>query len=202
MIVIITLIYTVSLAPQLPSYATIHNQCSKTKLVSPVHFVNGAVCPKLSNQQIDIDTAMNVNFEIYATRDNFEGALIYKVQIYASSQHNMNTSETDDNKAKHVYMLVAWKMKDSKSFVYVVLVEHAKKFIWNEDKLKRFYYENHNRFKEYDDIISDTWFMNDTTLKTSFRVEGMNGNFELIISISEEERDDYAMKPLCIDLKR
>jgi hypothetical protein len=38
-------------------------------------------------------------------------------------------------------------------------------------------------------------------LKTSFSVRDLKGNPELSIYISEE-RDDYAMRPFCIDLTK
>jgi hypothetical protein len=206
MIAVIMLMYTISFDLQLPALVTIHNPCSNIELVSPVYFGNGAVCPKLSEQQIDIGTEMNASFEIYATQDEFEGALLYKLQKYVESDNrcNMDTlaMETDKNEAKCVQLLVAWKVKDSKPFLYVVLVEHVKEFTWDEDALRKLYNKNHNRLKEYDDTESDKWLMdNNMVLKISFKLRGSKGNFELSISISEEERNDY-MRPLCVNLER
>jgi vacuolar-type H+-ATPase catalytic subunit A/Vma1 len=106
----------------------IHNQCSNAELVSPVHFGNSAVCPKLFGQQIDIGTKMNVSFEINAIRDVFERALLFKLQRCSDGQHNMDTliTEVDKDESTHVYMLVAWKVKVSRPFVRVVLVKHTK----------------------------------------------------------------------------
>jgi hypothetical protein len=207
MINITVLMCTVSLDLQLPACVIIHNQCLNTKLVSPIYFGNDAICPKLSNQQIDIDAKMNASFEIYATQDNFEGAFLYKLQRYiepdVQCDTDILTTETNKDETKCVHILIAWKVMDSKLSLYVVLIEHAKEFTWNEDKLKRMYYENHNRFKEYDDTISDIWYIDDNiTLKMSLTLRGMKGNFELNISISEEEGDDYAMRPLYVDLER
>jgi hypothetical protein len=46
--------------------------------------------------------------------------------------------------------------------------------------------------------------MNDDNivLKTAFKVRDIRRNFKLSISISEEERNDYAMKPFRINLER
>jgi hypothetical protein len=198
------LIYTVSLEFQSSTSIIIHNQCSDTELISPVYFGNGAVCPKLSDQQIDIDAAMKIRFEVNTTQDAFEGALLYKLQRKLLDQHDMDTSttETHKNEINYVYMLVAWKMKDAKPFVCVVLVECAKEFAWNENKLKQLHEKNHDLLKKYDDTTSDTWFVGDnTTSKTSFKVKDSKGNFELSVFISEEEKDDYAMRPLYVDLK-
>jgi hypothetical protein len=132
------LIHTVSLDLQLPSRVNIHNQCLNIKLISPVYFSNGAVCFMLSGQQIDIDTRMSASFEINATQDEFEDALLYRLQRYVESndQNSVDTSatETNKNEAKCVQVLVAWKVKDFENSLYVVLVEHTKEFIWNEDE--------------------------------------------------------------------
>jgi hypothetical protein len=116
----------------------------------------------------------------------------------------MDTSTTEANKdeTKCVQMLVAWKVMDSKTFICVTLIEHVKEFTWNEDELRKLYNGNHHRLREYDDIILDTWFMDDMALRTSSKLIGSKGNFGLSISISEEEEDKYAMRPLCVDLER
>jgi hypothetical protein len=206
MMVVIMLMYTASLDLQLPACVTIQNQFPNIKLVSPVCFGNNAACPKLSDQRIDIDTGMYVSFEIYATQDDFEGALLYKLQrnIGSDDQRNTDTlsTETNKNETKCVQMFAAWKVKDSNPFLYVVLIEHAKEFIWNENELRILYNKNHNRLKKYDGTRSDIWLIDDNiTLKVSFEVRGLKGNFELSISISEEEGYDY-MRPLCVDLER
>jgi hypothetical protein len=198
------LMHIISLDIQLPSCVTIHNQCLNIELVSPVYFGNGAVCPKLSDQQIDISTEMKARFEINTIQDEFEGALLFKLQRHSGNQYSADTStiETNKNGAKCVQMLAAWKVKDSKPLLHVLLIEHAKEFTWNEDNLKKLYDKNFGWLKEYNDAISDTWLMDDNmALKTSFEVRGLKGNFELSISIFEE-KDDYAIRPLCIDLER
>jgi hypothetical protein len=197
------LMHTVSLRLQLPSRVTIHNQCLNTRLLPPVYFGNGTVRTKLSDQRIGIGTAMNVSFDIYATQDEFEGALLYKLQRHSDSQYDMYASTMGTNGAKCVQMFVAWKVKDSKPFLYVVLIEHTKEFTWDEEKLSKLYNKNHSRLKEYKATTIDTWLIDDNmTLKMSFKVRGLKGNFELSISISEEESDDYAMRPLCVDPER
>jgi hypothetical protein len=203
--IVIMLIYTLSLGLQFPSCVTIYNQCSNIKLAPPVYFSNGAVYSKLSSQQLDIGASMRVSFEINPTQYNFEGALLFKLKRYSDSQSNMDTSttETDKNESTHVHILVAWKMRDSKPSAHVVLVKHTKEFAWNEDKLKKLYYENHDRLKEYDDTISATWLMdNNITLKAGFSIRDSDEGVDLNVSVSEEERDDYIMRPLCVDLKR
>jgi hypothetical protein len=202
--VVAMLMYTVSLALQFSSCVTIHNQCSNIKLVSPVYFDNGAICPKLSDQQIGICAKMGSSFEIYAAQDEFEGVLLFKLQRYSGMQHNINTSnvETNEKGATDIYMLAAWKVKDAKPFIYVALIEHTNEFTWNKDKLKMLYYKNHNRLKEYDDTISNRWLVdNNMSLKIAFGISDLKESPKLSISIFEE-KDDYAIRPLCINLKR
>jgi hypothetical protein len=205
MITVIMLIYIASNALQLPSCVIIHNQCSNVELVSPVYFGNDTAYLKLSDQQINIGTEVKIRFEIYTTRDEFKGALLFKLQGYSNSQYDMNTSitEIDKNETKYVQMLVFWGIKDTKLSLYAALTEHAEEFTWSEDALRKLYYENRDWLKEYDDTISDTWLVNDNmTLKTTLNTEDLKRAFELSVSISEEKKDDYAMRPLYIDLTR
>jgi hypothetical protein len=200
------LIYTVSLDLELSSCVTIHNQCSNIKLVSPVYFCNGTVYIKLSSRQIDIGTTTKIRFENDAAQDEFEGALIYKLQGYVESddQNNMDTltTEVDENGEKCVQMLVAWKVKDAKPLLYVVLIEHAKEFIWDEDNLRKLYDKNLGLLKKCNNIIPDTWIIDDNMiLKTSSEVKGLKGKFDLSISIFEEE-DFYGTRPLYVDFER
>jgi hypothetical protein len=199
------LMYTVSFGLRYPSCVTIRNQCSNTKLASPVYFGNGATCPKLSSQQIDICAKTNAHFEINTIQDDFEGALLFKLQRYSNRQRNMNASTTETNKGEvaHVYMLAAWKVMDSKFFVCVVLIEHTKEFTWDESKLEKLYNKNRDWLKEYNDTTIVTWFMdNNIVLKTAFRVRGLKNNFRLSISIFEERGNDYDMKPIQINTER
>jgi hypothetical protein len=201
------LIYTVSLKLQLPPRVIIHNQCSKINLVSPIYFGNGAVCPKLSYQQIDINAKTRVCFEINATQDDFEGALLYKLQRHVESDNrrNMNilTTEVNENEAKCVQMLVAWKVEDSKLFVLLALIEHTKEFTWNGDELKKLYYKNRLWLKRYVSTTLDIWSMdNNMALKTTFRVRDLQGDSDLSISISERENNGYAVRPIWINTER
>jgi hypothetical protein len=204
-VIMLIYIYIVSFNLQLPSCVTIHNQCPNVKLASPVYFSNGAISPKLFNQQIDIDTAMRACFEIDTI--NFECVLLFKLKrhIESDKQHNMNTSTTgaDKNETMHIYMLVIFEVKDAKPFSYVALVEHTKAFTWSENRLKELYDKNRGWLKKYNGITLVTWCMDDNaTLKTSFKERVLEENFELSVSISEEEKSDYAMRPFCIHLER
>jgi hypothetical protein len=207
MILVVTvLIYTVSLEFQLPACIVIHNHCLNTKLVSPVYFSNGALCPKLFDQQIDIGTEVRACFKIDAIKNRFESALLFKLKRHVgyNDQHNIDTliTETGENEATHVHMLVVWEMKDARPFAYVVLVEHTKEFTWSKDKLKKLYYENHDQLNEYG-ARSDIWLMDDNTaLKTSLNVRDLKDNPELTIFIYGTKIYPNAMRPIRINHER
>jgi hypothetical protein len=206
-IIAIILIYAVSLEFQLSACIVIHNHCLNTELVSPVYYSYGAVCSKLFDQQIDIDTEVRTSFKINTIENKFEYALLFKLKKHVESGDQQNidasTTETDENEATHVHMLVIWKVKDVKSFAYVTLVEHDKEFTWNEDKLKKLYYENRDRLKDHTNAISNTWLVDGSMiLKTRFKIKGSKRNPKLSIHISEEKKGDHAMKPSCINLER
>jgi CHAD domain-containing protein len=174
-------------------------------LVSPVYFSNGAECLELSDQQIDTGTEMKASFEIDTIRNKFEGALLFKLQKSPGSQQDMDasTTEIDKNESTYIYILVAWKVKGFKHSLYVVLVEHTNEFAWNEDELRKLYDKNHDQFEQYDDIISDTWSVDDNmVLKISSSTKELKGIHEMSISISEENTSDHAMRPLYVDLER
>jgi hypothetical protein len=165
--------YAVSPNFLLSSRIIIHNQCLNAKLVLSAYFGNGVVYSELSGQQVDIGPATKASFEIKATQDDFEGALLFKLQRYSNNQYNMGTSVIGINnvETKCVQMLVVWRSKDSKLLLRVIFVEHVKEFIWSENELRELYYKNYSRLKEYDDTILDIWFMDDNmTLKASSKV--------------------------------
>jgi hypothetical protein len=203
MIVVTVLIYVLSLILQLPSRVNIYNQCSNTRLASSVYFGNDTVSLNLSGEQIGFDTKMKTHSGSNVTQDDFVGALLFKLQR-CSNWYNMSisTTETSENESTHVYMLAAWKVKNSTPFVRVALVEHAKEFTWDKYELQKLYDKNYGWLKKCDDVTSYTWFMGDNmALKTLFRARVLEGKFELGIVISEE-KDGYAVRPLCINLER
>jgi hypothetical protein len=206
MVIVVTiLMYTTSLKLQLPACVTIYNQCSNIKLLSPIYFSNGAVCSQLSGRKIDVVTKARVCFEISPTQDDFEGALLFKLQRYSNSQYNMNAldTETNNNETTHIHILIVWKMKESKPFLHIALVKHTKEFTWNEDELRKLYDKNRGWLREYHNTTSNAWLMdNNMVLKMISKIRGTRECFELSIFISEEVGDKYAMKPLCIDTRR
>jgi hypothetical protein len=116
---------------------------------------------------------------------------------------NVLTTGHNKNGAKHFHMLVAWKVKNSKPFLHIALIEHTKEFFWNEDELRKLCDKNRGWLKEYNGTTSNTWLIdNNMALKMISGVRGIKENFELSIYIFKEERDDYAMRPLRVNLER
>jgi hypothetical protein len=106
-------------------------------------------------------------------------------------------------KSTSIHILVIWKVNYSRSSVHIVLLKNIKGFKWNEEKLKKFYNKNYDRLVRYDDSTLYKWLLDDMMiLKTAFEVMYFKRNFELSISISEEKKNVYAIRPLCVDEKR
>jgi hypothetical protein len=195
--------YVVSLKLRLPSCVTIHNQCSNIKLISPVYFGNGALCPKLSDQQIGIGTEMSACFEINSIQNNFEGALLYELQRYSARPHKDIVTAKAVTKSTPIHMLVIWKMKGSEPFGHIMLLKNIRGFKWNEEKLRKFCNKNYDRLKGYGNTTLVTWLIDDSmVLKTVLEIRKLKENFELNIYISEEEEVNYTIRPFWIDKKR
>jgi hypothetical protein len=136
-------------------------------------------------------------FEI-KSYDAFYGVLGYVVE-----QIHGYTESGKKNTSYVANILVFWEISESKEiYVYVLLVEHNKKFHWCKDELKKLYNNNRDQFKKYNGTISKTWSINNNiALKMTSRVRNIKENFEINISISEE-KDNHAMRPLCVDIER
>jgi hypothetical protein len=196
---LIVLMYAVSLPVQLSIKLNIHNQCLDVNLVSPVYITSdGLECHKAPDYKVYAGDTMRSGFIIKS--DISCGALIYKLQGGQSHE----SIEIGENTSSAVCLLVVWKIFEYKElYADILLVKHASAFTWNEDKLRKFYYENRDRLKEYTDTISDTWLMDDNMiLKTSFSARDLRGILELSISISEEEKFSHVMRPFCINPER
>jgi hypothetical protein len=198
---LIMLIYTARLSIQPSVKLNIHNRCLNVDLVSPTYITgNGLECCRSPGYRVYAENIMKSAFIIDESDDMPYGVLIYRLQRMQS--HESDEADKDTSSATH--LLVVWRISKSKKlYTYVTLVEHAKAFIWNRDKLNKLYHEGYDRLKERTDITSDTWLVdNNMTLKMTFCARDLEGNPELSISISEEEKGDYIMRPLLIDPER
>jgi hypothetical protein len=199
LLMLIVLIYTVGLPIPLLVKLNIHNQCLNVDLVSPTYTTtNELECHRPPDYKVRAGDTMRSNLMVKSYYKPY-GILIYKIQI--KQEHE--STETEDI-SNDVHLLVAWKFSEFKKlFADVLLVEHAKDFVWNEDKLKKPYYKNHGQLRKHNNTISDTWLVgNNIVLKTTFSARDLKEDTELSISISEEEKGDYAVRPFYIHLER
>jgi hypothetical protein len=196
---LIVLMYTISL-PIKPSFKlNIYNQCLNVGLAFPTYITgNGLECHRPPNHKVYAEDIMRSGFIIELDCESF-GLLMYKVQ-----RQSHKSTETGEDTSNDVHLLVVWRISESKELhADVLLVEYAKEFTWNEDKLKKLYYENHDRLKESNSTASDIWFVDDNmTLKTIFDAKDLKENIVLSIFIFEEKKSNYAMRPFCIDFTK
>jgi hypothetical protein len=197
---LIVLIYAARLYI-LPSVRLIiHNQCLNVNLVSPAYATSDELkCHRSPDYKVRARDTMKSGFIINKSDNTSYGVLIYKLQgrqLYESADAGEDTSST-------ARLLVVWRISESmKLYADVLLIEHTKAFIWDRDKLNKLYHENHDRLNKYTNTISDTWLVdNNMVLKTTLNVRNLKGNTELNISVSEE-RDECAIRPFSINLKR
>jgi hypothetical protein len=196
---LIILTYTVSLSIRSLVKLNIHDQCLNVGLVSPIYITgNGLECHKPPAYRVYAGETMRSGFIINKSDDMFYGVLIYRLQRRWT--HESTDIGKDAISAAH--LLVVWRISEfNELYADVLLIEHTKAFTWDEDNLKKLYYENYDRLKGYAGTISNTWLIDNMVLRTTFSARNLRGNPKLSISISEE-RDDYAASPFCIDLTR
>jgi hypothetical protein len=197
---LIVLIYAVRLRIKSSFKLNIRNQCWNVGLVSPIYVTDVMLeCYRPPKYEVYAGDTMKSGFMINNLNDESYGVLMYKLQrrqLHESTEISEDTSNV-------AHLLVVWEISEFSKELYadVLLVECDETFTWDEDELKKLYCENHDRLKEYNGVISNTWFMeNSMTLKTTFSARVLKGSPELNISISEG-RDDY-VRPLCIDTER
>jgi hypothetical protein len=199
LLMLIVLMHAVSLSIQPSFKLDIHNRCSNIDLVTPMYVTgDGLECYRTPGYKVYTSDIMRSSFIIKSNNKSY-GVIIYRLQ----RRQKHESAEISKDTSSDIYLLVVWRISESNElYANVLMIEHIKTLIWNEDNLNKLYRENHDRLKKCTDTMSDTWFMdNNVALKTTFSTSDLKGNHELSISISEE-RDEYAIKPFCIDLTR
>jgi hypothetical protein len=200
LLMLIVLIYTISLLIPSSFKLNIHNQCLNVGLASPIYVTNdGLECHRAPDHKVYARDTTKSGFIINKSDDGSYGVLIYRLQVRQSHE----STEICEDTSSAAQLLVVWRISESKElYADALLTEYTRTFTWNRGKLNKLYHENHDRLKKYANTISDTWLIdNNVTLKTTFSARDLKENLELSISISEE-RDEYAMRPFCIDLTR
>jgi hypothetical protein len=200
LLALIVLMYVVSLSIQPSVKLNIHNLCLNVSLTSPIYVTSdGLECHRPPDYKVYTRNTTRFGFIIHKSDNASFGVLVYKLQ----GRQSHKSTEIGKDTSSAAQLLVVWRISESNElYADVLLVEYDKALTWNEDKLNKLYYENYSRLKECNNTISSTWFMdNNMTLKISFNTIILKGNLELSISISEE-KDNYAIRPFCIDLAR
>jgi hypothetical protein len=130
-------------------------------------------------------------------RDTFGGALLYRLQ----RKENAESDDLSDKSASiSTQLLVIWGCESNKFYSRLLLIEHESAFVWNRDKLKRFYDVYNSRYN-ISSRLSDKWLLNDKTLLRT-DCGSSRGGFKIIIFIYESEYLLSPRKPLQIDLNR
>jgi hypothetical protein len=191
---LIVLIYTASLYIEPSFKLNIHNQCSNIDLAYPTYDTSNDIeCCRPPTYKVYSGDTMRSTFIIKLDRP--DGALIYRLQ-----RKQLHDSTMIDKSASNVAnLLVIWEISRSKKlYADVLLVEHDKEFVWNDEGLLDLRLENFERFRLYTDSATETWSLDDNmTLMTTFRI--INEDFILDITISEVEKNDCARKLAHID---
>jgi hypothetical protein len=163
----------------------IYNRCSDIKLTSPIHFTKDATYQLQFSQQVTSNHIMRANFVTGIDQDTFGGALLYHLQ-------------RKEDTSISTQFLVIWGYK-SHPYSCILLIEHEKTLVWNEDKLKTLY---HICMSRYDiNFSTEEWLLDDNiTLKV--KCHPSHGSFEMNIIISEDKSPLCPKKPLWVTSDR
>jgi hypothetical protein len=117
------------------------NQCSDFELVSPVYFGHNTIWHIPLDQKVDANNMTRASFGIDTNKDEFESALMYKLQRKKRFKSN-NQSNADNTFAKDtsttLQLLVIWKSHNKYGYsVRVLLIKHSNTITWNEDTLEK-----------------------------------------------------------------
>jgi hypothetical protein len=189
--------YVISFALESPVLLNIYNQCQGINLISPVCFLGSGKCVGVVlEQKIDAFCAGRNFFMFYPGQDILEGILVYKMQI-----KHAEPDEFIQDKSKSIQILIAWHVENKKKLdVRVLLVEHERKFNWDENKLRKLYQKYWHIFMVWLHPTGFNCMLNDTTILVT-TVNIMNGGYRWDIFISERMGDN-TIRPLWVNTER
>jgi hypothetical protein len=208
-LVFFELVYVVSLTLHKTIVMTIHNQYPDIKLMPPVYSSNLGTCNEYSVKRADADVMMKIDIKFDFDQDEPGGILIYEVQRKRNEtfdhQSSAGTISADANEdaLKVMQLLVTWRIERfGEPKVNIMLTEYNNVHVLNEDKLVQLYEKINGQFSRYHNYSRCAWLVYDdrvlkATYETVQKVEP-----EVKITISEGVKDNYIMKPMCIDLTR
>jgi hypothetical protein len=169
-------------------------------LVSPEYFGHGVIWYIPPDQKLDTNITSIASFRRNAIEHDFTTALIYRLQkkkrFESGKQSNVDNTFTEDTSAIF-HLVIIWKADNSyNQYINTMLIRHNSIITWNEDKLSKLYTMHRNIYR-YNQILEDTWQLDDeTALMTTSKWGRMNHEIE--ITISEGIRRYNPMRPLQI----
>jgi hypothetical protein len=161
--------------------------------VSPAYFGRNAIWHIPPEQKVDADAITRASFAKDIAKDEFESALIYRLQ------RRKNFEPNADNTSTSLQLLIIWGYNiksENRLFVRVLLIKHSNTITWNEDTLERLH-SMHLALLRNDHVVRDTWLLDDvtvliTTLKWKKEIDTTE------ITITEEAREGDYMEPLWV----
>jgi hypothetical protein len=189
------LIHTVSVLFQTTMKVDIYNHCSDFKLQYLGRFISGANWnDDKPDEEVDAGSMTRIDLEpIWST---FGGILIYKLE-------RKHAKPGDQSKSTYILLFVTWKSDGYKGFrVLVQLTEFDKLPLYGIDS-EVCYQRYVSQLRVYTDPRADTWLTRDgTTLTTRLRLNFVQRDGVLSVTISEGIRDEHTRRPEWVDPER
>jgi hypothetical protein len=168
-------------------------------LVSPVYLGHHVIWIRSPDQKVDANAITKAILGRNIAKDDFTGALIYKVQRKHRKSNNQSgtSSKLTEDASTGLQLLVIWRYNEYRLYVRALLIKHSNAIAWNEDTLEKLYSMHLSLLRDKHNI-KDTWLLdNETVLTTTSECKGF-WNYATKITISEGTREDDFMKPLWI----
>jgi hypothetical protein len=180
----------------------IHHQFPGIKLVSPVYFSLFATCYPSPDQNVDVGSTMQIDFNIDLTQYGSSGILMYKLQRKNIDQFNMNII-SNEHEATCIQLVMIWRVDSSKKFyVNSCLIEHDEDCIWDKVRLMKLAF-GHELVDIQHNSVEDTWLMRDhTVLMTSLNATFEKECYKLEMTISKTSINDETQRPQYFDVDR
>jgi hypothetical protein len=195
---------------------SVHSRHPGIELASPVHLCDGISYNGGPAERVDTGVMMKIDFRFDLNQDEHKCILMCEVRRKENTRYDYqsNTDATSfeavEDTSKMIRLLAAWKINRSWKFnAQIVLAEHDRELVLNEDKLGWIYDKVDDTLVEvyaslfrYNGIYKSTWLAYDNTvLEITSEVVDKEG-FGLKIAISEGTKDKDTKKLMWIDSKR
>jgi hypothetical protein len=171
---------------------TMHHQFPGVELVSPVYAGYGIECYSSPDQRVDFGSTTRAGFDIDSGQKASIGVLMYKLQ-------GKNMYQFNDEEAKHMELVVIWKVYRSEFDVYPFITEHEKDDILERKRLLKLA-RNYRPNNVQNNSTENTWFMDDhTVLMIRLNVNHEEECYKLEMTLSETSIRDDTQRPWYFD---